>query len=776
MARMLSPLLILQDLQLFVFLVMIILLLSSTSASPSAPLTSSMHTTSNGSIAKQGCRDKCGSVSIPYPFGMDSPNCYRDKAFEIKCIPGQIPFIRLSPAAAQIAELTMDYIRFMGWSLPNCYNKKSGKSEWLRKPEPYLAEDSPFTFSSKRSKLLAVGCDIVAYIPLKNSKNVSSGCSSFCTTTSSVIFNLTSCSGGNGCCQTDIPTGLKSFLIQVGSINTINKTWTANPCSQAIVVDKEFTGDIHGSLNQNGTTVPMMLDWAIGNVSCKIGKMNAASYACRENTDCSESFNGPGYRCTCKKGYTGNPYLGCQDIDECKESTLCHGATTCINTKGSYFCACPPGYLGDGKQLDGCIHHRQKNSIVMVASLGIGIGILTIFLIALVSWSCYRLEKRKQRILKQRHFKRNGGILLKQKISTNDGKLENPSTIFLKEDLEKATDNFNQNRIIGKGGFGTVYKGMLSNGRIVAIKKSQLVDENQVDQFINEVVILSDINHRHIVKLLGCCLETEVPLLVYEFVSNGTLSSHLHGEDGHESSISWKDRLRIASEIAGALAYLHSEASIPIFHRDIKPDNILLDENFKSKVSDFGLARSFPVDKTHVTTKVRGTLGYLDPEYYYSGQFTEKSDVYSFGVLLVELLTGQKAISNMRTEPNLAFHFLTTMKQNQLFTILETRVVNEGDKDEILVIAKLVKRCLKLNIKKRPIMKEVASSLDGLKKFREPSVVDEQEKFQAEQDCHMPISLTSGRFEIQSFETADSCILSGDTADFESTNSSSRRY
>ncbi|XP_026451740.1 wall-associated receptor kinase-like 22 [Papaver somniferum] len=406
----------------------------------------------------------------------------------------------------------------------------------------------------------------------------------------------------------------------------------------------------------------------------------------------------------------------------------------------------------------------------------VGIGILTIILIALVSWSCHRLEKRKQSILKQRHFKRNGGLLLKQKISTNDGKVENASTIFLKEDLEKATDNFNQNRIIGKGGFGTVYKGMLSNGRIVAIKKSKLVEENQVDQFINEVVLLSDINHRHIVKLLGCCLETEVPLLVYEFVSNGSLSSHLHGEDGHESSISWKDRLRIASEIAGALAYLHSEASIPIFHRDIKPDNILLDENFKSKVSDFGLARSFPVDKTHVTTKVRGTLGYLDPEYYYSGQFTEKSDVYSFGVLLVELLTGQKVVSNMRTEPNLAFHFLTTMKQNQLSTILAARVVNEGDKDEILVISKLVKRCLKLNIKKRPIMKEVASSLDGLKKFREPSMVDEQDNILEEQACHLPISLTSRIFEIQRFETADSCILSGDTADFESTKSSSRRY
>ncbi|KAI3908763.1 hypothetical protein MKW98_029313 [Papaver atlanticum] len=388
MAKMLSSLLILQDLQMFISSMMIILLLSSTAATVSAASTSSIYTNSTGRIAKPGCKDKCGSVRIPYPFGMGSPNCYHDKAFEIKCVPGQIPFIQLFPVAAQIAELTMDYIRFMGWSLPNCYNKKSGKSEWLRKPEPYLAEDSPFTFSSKHSKLLAVGCDIVAYIPVKNTKKyVSSGCSSFCTSDSSVIFNLTSCSGGNGCCQTDIPTKLKSFLIEVGSINTINKTWTANPCSQAIVVDKEFTGDIHGKLNPNGTTVPMMLDWVIGNVSCSEAKRNLTSYACRENSDCSESFNGPGYRCTCRKGYTGNPYLGCQDIDECKESTLCRKGTNCFNTNGSYFCACPPGYLSGGKTLGDCIripiHHRQKVPLAWVASLGVAIGIFTIILVAL---------------------------------------------------------------------------------------------------------------------------------------------------------------------------------------------------------------------------------------------------------------------------------------------------------------------------------------------------------------------------------------------------------
>ncbi|RZC78331.1 hypothetical protein C5167_002584 [Papaver somniferum] len=707
-----GSLLILYNLQLLLFPVMIILFLSLSAAAGASPASTS--------ISKAGCQEKCGNISIPYPFGIRSPNCYYDKAFEITCtnyLAGPTPFLQLNiELPSQVLELTPDYIRFTGWSLQNCYNKTSGKGEWPIKPTPYLAEDSPFFFSSTHSKLTGVGCDIFAYIPLENSKNYVSGCASFCA--KSNVGKLKSCSGGNGCCQTDIPKGLKSFLIQVQSINTNNRSWINNPCSQAVVIDKTYSGNyLDGSIKSisNVTSVPMVLDWAIGTISCNEAKRNASSYACGDNSECFESDNGPGYRCNCSIGYKGNPYLGCQDIDECQEnankSILCQKGTTCKNTAGSYSCECPRGYHGDGRTVLGavsCTRDSKTIPVVMVASL---------------------------------------------------------------EELERATDNFNQNRIIGKGGFGTVYKGMLPNGRIVTIKKSKLVDENQVDQFINEVVILSQINHRHIVKLLGCCLETEVPLLVHEYVTNGALSYHLHGEDGHDSSISWKDRLRIASEIARALAYLHSEASIPIFRRDIKPENILLDENYKAKVSYFGLARSIPIDKTHVKTMVRGTLGYLDPEYYYSGQFTEKSDVYSFGVLLVELLTGQKVILATRTEQNLAFHFLISMKQNQLFDILEASVVNEGDKDEILVIAKLVKKCLKTNVRKRPTMKEVATSLDRFPKFQEPSTGDDhQEKSLAVRDCQNPISLTSGAFESQDTET-DSYVLCGDSIEFESANS-----
>ncbi|KAI3995948.1 hypothetical protein MKX01_004103 [Papaver californicum] len=328
-----------------------------------------------------------------------------------------------------------------------------------------------------------------------------------------------------------------------------------------------------------------------------------------------------------------------------------------------------------------------------------------------------RIEKTKQMKLKHKHFTRNGGLLLNQKITSIEGGVERTAKIFVAEELEKTTDNFNPSRIIGKGGYGTVYKGMLSNGEIVAIKKSTLVDENQVDQFINEVAILSQINHRHIVRMLGCCLETHVPLLVYEFVLNGTLSDHLHVREGdHESLLSWKDRVRIASEVAGALAYLHSDAFMPIFHRDIKSTNILLDEKYRAKVSDFGISRSATVDSTHLTTLVQGTFGYLDPEYFHSGQFTDKSDVYSFGIVLVEILTGETALSKIREEEekSLALYFIKSLKENRLSVLLDTRVLNEGDTDDILLVGRLAKKCLKYVGKKRPTMKEVSLSLGGL--------------------------------------------------------------
>lgn len=368
----------------------------------------------------------------------------------------------------------------------------------------------------------------------------------------------------------------------------------------------------------------------------------------------------------------------------------------------------------------GCFHFY-----LLRAGIGLSLG----FLLALSGlFRLYLLVHEQNSIkLKRKFFKRNGGLLLEQQISSDKGKLEKIK-IFTSEELEKATDHYNDNRILGQGGQGIVYKAMLPDGSLVAVKKSEMMDEGQIEHFVNEVVILSQINHRHVVKLLGCCLETEVPLLVYEYVSNGTLSDHIHAQL-EEAPMKWADRFRIAKEVAGAIAYMHSAAAIPIYHRDVKSSNILLDEKYRAKLSDFGISRSVPTGKTHLTTSVQGTFGYLDPEYFQSYQCTAKSDVYSFGVVLVELLTGRRPISMVRSEDDmgLAAHFISSAKENHLLDVLDPQVVLEGEKEELLIVANLALRCLKLNGRKRPTMKEVALKLENLKNRRKRLLADQQE-------------------------------------------------
>jgi serine/threonine protein kinase len=351
---------------------------------------------------------------------------------------------------------------------------------------------------------------------------------------------------------------------------------------------------------------------------------------------------------------------------------------------------------------------------------GIGVGFGALFLL-IGLWQLYKVFKRRRNErLRERYFKRNGGLLLQEQLSSGEVHVEKVK-LFASKELDKATDHYNVNRMLGQGGQGTVYKGMLADGKIIAVKKSKILDEGNLRQFINEVVILSQINHRNVVKLLGCCLETEVPLLVYEFIPNGTLSQLLHSPSD-ELPFTWEMRLRIATEVAGALSYLHSAASIPIYHRDVKSTNILLDDKYRAKVADFGTSKSVTIDQTHVTTLVQGTFGYLDPEYFQSSQFTDKSDVYSFGVVLVELLTGQKAVSFCRSEDearSLVTYFLMSIEDNRLSGILDPQVKVQGRKEDIMMVAVLAKSCLSMKGKERPAMKEVTMVLEGIRNSHE---------------------------------------------------------
>ncbi|VAI47084.1 hypothetical protein VPH35_105060 [Triticum aestivum] len=676
------------------------------------------------------CQRRCGDVDIPYPFGI-ARGCYlytgeNDVTFGLTCnltadgtyrpFCFEVEVLGVSVARGQA--------RVRNEINPWCYNATSrsmdgGSSMWTD------FSDSSFMLSDEDNRFTVVGCNSLAYVSSKDASQFATGSTYMtgCMATCPGAGRLEngSCSG-MGCCQAAIPRGINSY--DVVFEEKFNTTAIANfsRCSYAVLVEAAWfdfrttyvtAGDFMAS---TGGKVPLVLDWVVGKVTCREAMRNTTAYACVSSSSvCVDSRNGPGYLCNCSRGYQGNPYMqgGCRDIDECGDGGIsypCSAPGTCINTPGGFRCACPDKTTGNA--YTGTCEAKKSQ---LGAHIAIGVSISVVVLV--ISMSCAYLihERRSLATVKRRYFKQHGGLMLFEEMKSKQGV---SFTLFTKEELEEATGRFDERNVIGKGGNGTVYKGTLKDSRTVAIKRCKLINDRQKKEFGKEMLILSQINHRNVVRLYGCCLEVEVPMLVYEFVPNGTLYQLIH-RHGARAPLPLATRLKIAHEGAEALAYLHSWASPPIIHGDVKSPNMLIDDGHTVKVSDFGASTLAPTDEAQFVTFVQGTCGYLDPEYMQTCKLTDKSDVYSFGVVLLELLTRRKALNLQAAEgeeKNLSSHFLLAASASKLDEIVDAQIVDEQSIEVIEQVAEIAKQCLEMGSERRPSMREVAEELGGLRR------------------------------------------------------------
>ncbi|KAL2346355.1 hypothetical protein Fmac_000355 [Flemingia macrophylla] len=442
---------------------------------------------------------------------------------------------------------------------------------------------------------------------------------------------------------------------------------------------KYFMSSLSSPNLANVSDAPLPLDmntihlqWWLGGDRC----------LCSDHADCtllqSPLDGNPGFRCRCRDGFHGDGFLA--GIG-CRKASLCEPAKFITGRCGG-----------------------KSRLVVLIGGFVIGVSLMVVTLGSL----CFLYRRRRSKLRMTKSTKR----LLTEATGNNVS-----VAIYRYKDIEKATNSFSEKQRLGTGAYGTVYAGKLHNDEWVAIKRIKHKDTEQV---MNEIKLLSSVSHTNLVRLLGCSIEYGEQILVYEFMPNGTLSQHLQKERGN--GLPWPVRLTIASETALAIAHLHSAISPPIYHRDIKSSNILLDHNFRSKVADFGLSRLGMTERSHISTGPQGTPGYVDPQYHQDFELSDKSDVYSFGVVLVEIITGLKVVdfSRPHNEVNLASLAAERIRKGELDEIIDPCLKPEASSDawtlsSIHKVAELAFRCLAFHRDMRPSMTEVASELEQLR-------------------------------------------------------------
>ncbi|KDP24894.1 hypothetical protein JCGZ_25156 [Jatropha curcas] len=288
---------------------------------------------------------------------------------------------------------------------------------------------------------------------------------------------------------------------------------------------------------------------------------------------------------------------------------------------------------------------------------------------------------------------------------------------FTLRQIKAATNIFDHANKIGEGGFGPVYKGLLSDGTVIAVKQLSSKSKQGNREFVNEIGMISALQHPHLVKLYGCCIEGNQLLLVYEYMENNSLARALFGREEHQLNLDWPTRQKICVGIARGLAFLHEESRLKIVHRDIKATNVLLDKNLNPKISDFGLAKLDEEEDTHISTRIAGTFGYMAPEYAMRGHLTDKADVYSFGIVALEIVSGRSNTSNRHNMKKDDFYLLdwacVLKEKGSLLELVDPRLSKDYNKEQVETVIRVALLCTNVSPAVRPAMSSVVSILEG---------------------------------------------------------------
>ncbi|KAF7081973.1 hypothetical protein CFC21_085863 [Triticum aestivum] len=664
-------------------------------------LLAALAATATSLTLKPGCRPSCGGVDVPYPFGIGQ-GCFLP-GFEIVCDNSR-PILGNTKQAIEVFVLSLSVTprpeaRVMVPITWQCFNSSGDAIKWSISTVNYNRA-GVYRISNNHNELVVLGCNTFVYTnggPRgRSTYTYYTGCAAYCDNAQSARDG--DCTGV-GCCHVDIPPGLSDNKMRFsGDPDWKNPGMPFSLCDYAFIVEKgNYTfqkADLKMDLE---TSKPLRLDWAIrvnngSSLSCAEAPSMPGYMCVSQHSECVDSTNGPGYVCNCTEGYEGNPYLhkGCTNLNECarpREEYPCNGV--CYDIDGSYDCKCHLGYESSGDPKENPCN--PKFPLPARIALGIGLGVSILVFALLLAFIMHQKRKLAE------HFEMNGGNILKSVIGL---------PIFTEKDLKKITKN--NSECLGNGYFGKVYKGTLPDEAIVAVKSFIKVDKDRIGEFTEEVKIQLKMKHPNILKLMGCCLQLDVPMLVYEFAAEGSLRDILHWKQNQK--LSAELRLDIAIGSANGLSYMHSE---DIRHGDVKPDNILLSDKSIPKIADFGLSKLLnPGEK--FTKKVIGCQGYMDPVFRNTGILTSKSDVYSFGVVLLELISRKKVEYGESGSLIIEFrHIYETKKSGR--SLFDEEIVAEKDILILEEIGKLAMQCLKERLDGRPGMKEVAEQLVKIK-------------------------------------------------------------